>query len=97
MLKKRSDSKKKKGSTNNSKSKKSLISSETDKFLFNLTGGFLGSKPNLQTTTHLIKSPKSSTATPSSKIRKQSKQNFYQSVFHSKKTSETMTPFEYEQ
>lgn len=74
MLKKRADSNKKKGSINNSKSKKSFIGNEKDKFLFKLTGGgFLNSKSGMQTTTHLIKSPKSSTATPTSKIRKQSK------------------------
>ena len=55
------------------------------------------SKPHASTSGQICKITKSSTGTPSLKSRKQSKENTYQSVFHSKKTSETMTPFDYEQ
>ena len=96
MLKKRAESKKKKSTTNTNKNQKPILASHTDKILLKLTGGY-NVKPNIYGITQVNKTPKSATATPSSKIRKPNKENFYNSVFHSKKTSETTTPFDYEQ
>lgn len=75
MIKKRAESKKKKSSLNNSKNQKLGISTGND-FLFKLTGGFISTKASISgnTSNTLSKFPtKSPTATPSSKIRKQSK------------------------
>jgi hypothetical protein len=45
--------------------------------------------------TMLTKPTKSSNITPSNKSRKQSKENLYQSAFHSTKNSATITPFDF--
>lgn len=95
MIKRKSESKKKKTIVGNTKNQKIAIASQPEKFLFKLTGGFLSPKnQNYSNTTQISKALKSGTATPSNKNRK-SKENLYQSVFYSKKTSETMTPFDY--
>lgn len=73
MLKKRAESKKKKSSANNSKNHKALFASHTDKILFKLSGGFMNVKPSMYSSGQVPKTPKSSTATPSNKLRKQSK------------------------
>jgi hypothetical protein len=73
MLKKRTESKKKKPSLNNSKNQKPLLINHTDKILLKLAGGYCA-KPCIYGVTPLDKTPKSScTATPTSKIRKQQK------------------------
>lgn len=75
MIKKRAESKKKKSSLNNSKNHKLGISSGNE-FLFKLSGGLISAKASIsgngQGTLSKI-TTKSPTATPSSKIRKQSK------------------------
>lgn len=77
MLKKRTESKKKKSSVNNSKNHKPLFANQTDKILFKLSSGFVSVKPSTLygSSTQMVKTPKSSTptATPSSKLRKQNK------------------------
>lgn len=72
MLKKRAESKKKKSSANNSKNQKPLLINHTDKILLKLSGGY-NPKPSIYGVTPLNKTPKSCTATPTSKIRKQHK------------------------
>lgn len=97
MIKRKPESKKKKTIPNNPKNQKIALGCQPEKFLLKLTGGFLSAKPaNSTNSTQFSKVVKSGTATPSNKNIK-SKENLYQSVFYSKKTSETMTPFDYEQ
>lgn len=89
MIKKRGESKKKTSTgsiTPSGKVPKMTISTHPEKMLFRLTSGLLGSKVALNAQM-LSKGFKSGTATPSSKIKRQSKENMYQSVFYSKKTS----------
>ena len=74
MIKKRAESKKKKSTLNNSKNQRLGLTSNSDKFLFKLTGTFLNAKSSIPSnTTTATLTTKSPTATPSSKIRKQSK------------------------
>ena len=97
MLKRTAESKKKKPSPNTSKSIRNGLGDKPEKLLFKFTGGALMTpKANLYKCPPSSKASKSATITPSNKSRKPSKENLYSSVFYSKKTSETITPFDCE-
>ena len=94
MLKKRAESKKKKTNTSSYKNLKAPLVEKSGNFLFKFTEILLS--PKASTAMKLkqtAKVPKSSNITPSNKSRKASKENLFQSVFYSKKSSEVSTPF----
>jgi hypothetical protein len=71
MIKRKSESKKKKTIVSNTKNQKIALASQPEKFLFKLTGGFLSPKtPNYTNTAQFSKALKSGTTTPSNKNRK---------------------------
>ena len=75
MIKRREDSKKKKAPSTNNKTNKISLNLKPESGILKINGGFLSLKSSLNSS-QLMKSVKSSTATPttqSSKIRKQSK------------------------
>jgi serum/glucocorticoid-regulated kinase 2 len=91
MIKRRPESKKKKSLAPSQKTQKFNYLSQPEKLLFKLTNGLLPPKlppPPRQ--------PKPTASTASSGKLRLSKENVYQPAFSSKKTSETMTPFDYD-
>jgi hypothetical protein len=68
--------------------------------LFKITGNLLSPKTNANnfttTSNEFAKIIKSTNATPINKSKKSNKENLYNSIFQSTKTSENITPFDYD-
>ena len=92
MLKRKSTSKKKK--THFGCTSYPYYQEKSDKNILKFTTAIVSPKPTLnQKISQLTKVTKSTNITPSSKSRKQSKENIYQSPFYSSKSSAIVTPF----
>ena len=97
MLKQKSQSRKKKSSGNLYKNVRSPLAEKPYNFLFKFTEVLLSPKGSTKLKVkQTFKGANSSTATPSAKSRKTSKENLFHTAFCSKKTSEVATPFECE-
>lgn len=97
MLKQRTNSKKKKTAANTSKNIRTPLVEKPNNFMMKFTDMFLSPKTSgILKLKQSTKPTKSSNITPSSKSRKPSKENIFNSVFYSKKCSEVSTPFECE-
>lgn len=98
MLKQKSLPKKKKSTANLYKNVRSPLAEKPYNFLFKFTDVLLSPKASTKLKVkQTFKAAQSSTATPSAKSRKVSKENMFHTAFCSKKSSEVATPFEYEQ
>ena len=94
MLKRKSTSKKKK--THFGCTSYPYYQEKSDKNILKFTTAIVSPKPTLnQKISQLTKVTKSTNITPSSKSRKQSKENIYQSPFYSSKSSAIVTPFQF--